>query len=514
MENRTGKIIAQLAEPDDSGAMPELIKMINRNVAPPSELKAEDVLVRAMYVASDRVNSFGGKFPIDELEQLAVKLIDSPVMVGHRKDSLPIGRNFHAVLTQKDSVPWVKAYFYWLKDSENSEQLRQNIDGGVYKECSIGFTFHLAECSICGQDIRSCRHEPLVRYRSDSDNSAVCCFLYRKIDKVLETSLVYRGAVPDTSLTNELSSARPAAVGSISCNYSASNDADPLVRPGELNPEEPLILLPFYEGRFAEVAVQSSQLQLRSGGVAIRLPRELATVSTQVPDFRWTPSLLVGYRGKERTSLAQLDRFLAGESSGVSHLEIMTIPFDKSTGVSQPVRSGQLCFRTIRCVSGTSETLGEKAESIASRDGVLIVGLSDQKVWRWKPEFQARRKAVGKYLLKRERASGRCLLQIRSAGKSLSYILFSFSSERCQTGVAFVAEPAAAAEIQSDGWMEASGDAIRSFRSVGDSLVIDCEGALEGDLVFRPLLIGGRKKFLVRLARNQSREAREIYEQA
>jgi hypothetical protein len=76
----------------------------------------------------------------------------------------------------------------------------ENIDGGIYKECSIGFTFALPECSICGDDIRTCEHEPMGTYGDDQ----TCHFNYRKIERVLETSLVYRGAIPETGVTREL----------------------------------------------------------------------------------------------------------------------------------------------------------------------------------------------------------------------------------------------------------------------------------------------------------------------
>jgi hypothetical protein len=55
-----------------------------------------------MFLISDQVNSYGGCFPSDEHEDLARLLIDSPVLVGHTKDKLPIARNFKAELVEKD----------------------------------------------------------------------------------------------------------------------------------------------------------------------------------------------------------------------------------------------------------------------------------------------------------------------------------------------------------------------------------------------------------------------------
>jgi len=100
-----------------------------------------------MFIVSDQVNSYGGCFPTEEHQNLTNLLIDSPVMIGHRKDSLPIARNFHAETIEKDGVNWVKVYFYWLKETDKSEDLKKKIDGGIYKECSISFLFNFPECS-------------------------------------------------------------------------------------------------------------------------------------------------------------------------------------------------------------------------------------------------------------------------------------------------------------------------------------------------------------------------------
>ena len=204
-----GKITAHLAEPIDK-IPDELAALINQNIRPPDPVGASEIYVRAMYVVSDEINSFGGRFPVDEHTRLAALLIDSPVLVGHRKDKLPIGRNFHSTHVTKDGRQWIKCFFYWLKSTEGAESLRENIDGGIYKECSIGFTYFFPECSVCGEDIRRCDHEPLNKLVINGEESIVH-FNYRKIERVQETSLVYRGALPDTSVTKELDQAKHSA---------------------------------------------------------------------------------------------------------------------------------------------------------------------------------------------------------------------------------------------------------------------------------------------------------------
>lgn len=197
-----GKITAKLAEPIDK-VSDELVNLINQNIKPPQPVGADDVFVRAMLVVSDEINSFGGRFPADEHNRLASLLIDSPVLVGHRKDKLPIGRNFHSTIISRDGRQWIKSYFYWLKSAAGAENLQENIDGGIYKECSIGFTYFFPECSVCGDDMRRCNHQPLSKLVRNGKESIVH-FNYRQIERVLETSLVYRGALPDTAVTKDL----------------------------------------------------------------------------------------------------------------------------------------------------------------------------------------------------------------------------------------------------------------------------------------------------------------------
>lgn len=203
MENLLGKLDVLLAEKGIE-VSDDLVFLINTRIKPPLPVKKEDIYIRAMYLVSDQVNSFGGCFPVDEHPRLAELLVDSPVLVGHSKEKLPIARNFKADLVEKDGANWIKVYFYWLKNSPEAESLKENIDHGIYKECSIGFSFEFPECSICKQDMRRCQHIPFRAYQTEDGHQTQAHFNYRNITKVHETSLVYRGAVSGTSITNEL----------------------------------------------------------------------------------------------------------------------------------------------------------------------------------------------------------------------------------------------------------------------------------------------------------------------
>ena len=104
MNQNYAKLKARLLE-FDHNRKSELIELINQNIQPPEPLTEDDVHIRVMYIISDQVNSYGGKFPIEEMEKVASLLIDSPVLVGHRKDKLPVGRNFIlSLLLKKVSI--------------------------------------------------------------------------------------------------------------------------------------------------------------------------------------------------------------------------------------------------------------------------------------------------------------------------------------------------------------------------------------------------------------------------
>lgn len=202
MDELLAYVGAELKKPQEE-ISDELVFLINSRIKPPKPVTKEDILIRTMFLVSDEVNSYGGRFPAEELDKLTELVVDSPVMVGHTKEKLPIARNFKAEVVPRDRHSWVKVWFYWLKSSRDALSLKENIDHGIYKECSLGFVFEFPECSICGQDMRKCPHIPFTSYQI-GDGEKEAFFYYRNVVRVLETSLVYRGAVPNTSISDEL----------------------------------------------------------------------------------------------------------------------------------------------------------------------------------------------------------------------------------------------------------------------------------------------------------------------
>lgn len=185
-----------VALPHHARAQSDLIALVNDRINPPAPLTLDDVHIRAMRLVSDEVNDHGGRFPREEHARLCELLSDSPVMIGHDHASLPVARNFAARCIDEGERSWVEVWFYWLKgDGPHHDQLAADIDAGVVKEGSIGFEFALPQCSICAEDIRTCEHIPGVDY-----NGVTAHYEYRDIQRVLETSLVYRGATPGTHI--------------------------------------------------------------------------------------------------------------------------------------------------------------------------------------------------------------------------------------------------------------------------------------------------------------------------
>ncbi len=186
------------ARPHRSAAQSDLTALINDRIKPPTPLSLAEVHVRAMRVVSDVVNDHGGRFPREEHQRLCDLLVDSPVMIGHDHSSLPVARNFAARCIDEGEHSWVEVWFYWRRgDGALHDQLAADIDAGVVKEGSIGFEFDLPRCSICADDIRTCEHIPGFDY-----DGVTAHYEYRNIQRVLETSLVYRGATPGTRIVN------------------------------------------------------------------------------------------------------------------------------------------------------------------------------------------------------------------------------------------------------------------------------------------------------------------------
>lgn len=167
-----------------------MLERINALAA--SRLSAEDVYVRSMYLCSDQVCEADWLcFTPAALEQVAQRVVGRSVLAGHDRRTLPLARFCHATVTERTDAPgrWVRAWFYWLRDTAGAHDLLRNIDGGIYREVSISWRYCNDTCSVCGAQRHGCNHVPGRCY-----DGKHCYRLIHEVVDVLEGSLVYRAA--------------------------------------------------------------------------------------------------------------------------------------------------------------------------------------------------------------------------------------------------------------------------------------------------------------------------------
>jgi len=170
------------------------MESIHRLPNPPLvPLKEEEIHVRRCRLAGDVIDSHGGCFRTADLPKLLKLTWGAPTLIGHNRQTLGIGRFFGGQIQEFEGHNYIVPKFYWLKAHSAAEDLRINIDGGIYNEASIAFMFRKPTCSICGEDIRRCDHFPAEEYAKQT-----CFFYYDGVERVMEGSIVFRGATPGT----------------------------------------------------------------------------------------------------------------------------------------------------------------------------------------------------------------------------------------------------------------------------------------------------------------------------
>ena len=199
MDSLTGRL-AVAALNDLEHDKRALVEEINRVIKPALAASADSVYIGVLLAASNQVNAQGGCFASAELAQLAQLVVDAPILIGHKKDELPIGRVFKGEVIDCAGTPWLRAFFYWHRDQARAEEIKTGIDAGIYKECSLGFLYAKPECGICRADMRTCRHRVNEVIRLGS-RDIKAFYYYKQLERVLEISLVYRGAVAGTSVS-------------------------------------------------------------------------------------------------------------------------------------------------------------------------------------------------------------------------------------------------------------------------------------------------------------------------
>ena len=143
-----------------------------------SEVSKDDVFVFKMLLVDDSVTRNFTNYPESFQRAILKKAprkgnwIGLPMMMGKTEDhetmaSNQVGRIFDAKLvkTPTGNIGTIGSVYIPINESTNA--LIDNIKAGVHREVSIGVSVELPMCSICGDDIRDCQHEPGKHYNED-----------------------------------------------------------------------------------------------------------------------------------------------------------------------------------------------------------------------------------------------------------------------------------------------------------------------------------------------------------
>ncbi len=205
-QNLSGRVLT-----DESPAGKKDLELIKSLKNPPlMDLSPDDIIVRKVRLAGDKVDAYGGRFHRQDLPRLLEMIQGLPLLIGHRKDTVGVARFFNGGIEDYEGASYVVPRFYWLKRHSGAEDLRVSIDGGLVNEASLSFTFRKPTCSVCGEDIRTCLHQVGKRYLNAAEP---CFYYYDDIVRINEGSLVYRGAEPGTGIELDRKSTGFAATG-------------------------------------------------------------------------------------------------------------------------------------------------------------------------------------------------------------------------------------------------------------------------------------------------------------
>lgn len=180
--SREGVLVGMRAD-DGPGALDAVNRFALRPLSP------EEFAVFTLDLCHNRIDRHYSRFPDDELEKINALVPGRPLMERHDlKGSLPRGTFFRSVLHRDGDYLAVRPDVYVLRTPDNAAFIL-NIEGGVYRETSIGFSFQTPECSSCGKDLRTCHHVPGRSY-----GGRQCHYIMRGVLDVIEGSVVPAGS--------------------------------------------------------------------------------------------------------------------------------------------------------------------------------------------------------------------------------------------------------------------------------------------------------------------------------
>ncbi len=131
---RDGYLCGIRAAEDDTTT---LLAAVNRFTLRP--LTIDDIAVFTLDLCNNAVDRHHSRFPDEELERINELIVGRPLMERHDlRGSLPRGTFFRSRLHRDGAQLSVRPDVYVLRTADNADFIR-NIEGGVYRETSIGF---------------------------------------------------------------------------------------------------------------------------------------------------------------------------------------------------------------------------------------------------------------------------------------------------------------------------------------------------------------------------------------
>jgi len=190
---------APIGELREVSTQDEDLREINKYALKPQT--REDVAIFRLDLVNNKVDRHFSRFPEQELKQISKMIKGKPLMELHQthmrqargvffRSQLAYGSTRAASGEQTISV---RPDVYIPRIYSNRDFI-ENINAGVYRGTSIGFQFDYPECSICGEDMRSCSHMPGSDYevaRSAGRKQAETChYIMHDVSDVFEGSIV------------------------------------------------------------------------------------------------------------------------------------------------------------------------------------------------------------------------------------------------------------------------------------------------------------------------------------
>lgn len=133
-------------------------------------LTAEGVYVRRMHLCNTQVDRSFERFTERNLRQIAKSIVGKSVMLGHEYHGTPQGRFFDASVEKAEGVAHATPEFWLVRAAPSAAEAIAQIDGGVWKDVSVGFNYEAMQCDLClGDylDYNACRHIAGETYPAD-----------------------------------------------------------------------------------------------------------------------------------------------------------------------------------------------------------------------------------------------------------------------------------------------------------------------------------------------------------